>query len=269
MKIINVSEISKYDFSLTLINVLKQPWQSGCFYSCFKQPKQSNLFLYFHNLNAEYESTSGKKFSAKNNDVIYTPLNSEYKVTFSNPTTQGYTLGIKFLIYDQNGEAVILDDDISAFTALGSGFEFLFSELHNIGMQNQPDSIRMKAIFHNILADLIQNIRGGSFGKYNIIANGIIYLQTSCNEQMSMKEIAKMCNVSESYFRKLFKEYSGMTPNAYLLKSKIKKAKSYLRYDNLSIADIANLLGFSDSAYFIKRFREETGITPDKYRKSM
>ena len=88
-----------------------------------------------------------------------------------------------------------------------------------------------------------------------------------CN--LSPAHAAEHVFMSDSYFRKLFKEYSGMTPNTYLLKSKIKKAKSYLRYDNLSIADIANLLGFSDSAYFIKRFREETGITPDKYRKNM
>lgn len=269
MNVITFSELSKYDFSLTIINVLKQNWQDNWFYSCIGNQKRTNLFLYFCNLGAEYETKSGRKISVSNKDIVYNPIGSEYKVTFQNPNNLGYALAVKFLLHDKNGNAIILNDEMSAFTSLGSGFEFLFSEMIEIGMQIQPDIIRMKAIFHNILADLIKHIQDDSFGKYDIISNGITYLQTCCSEHMSMSEIAEMCNVSESYFRKLFKEYSGMTPNKYLLKHKIKKAKSYLAYDNMSISSIADLLGFSDSAYFIKRFREETGMTPYEYRKNM
>lgn len=77
-----------------------------------------------------------------------------------------------------------------------------------------------------------------------------------------------MCKVSECYFRRLFKEFSGMTPVEYITHNKIKKAKNYLKYENIPIGKIALLLGFSDASYFTKQFKSATGITPAEYKKT-
>ena len=125
----------------------------------------------------------------------------------------------------------------------------------------------MKAAFYDILANLCEQYANTDLGKYKVISEGIRYLQTSTTSDISIKDIAEMCSVSECYFRRLFKEYSGMSPVEYLTRNKIQKAKTHLRYDNISIAEIASLSGFSDCSYFTKKFHEYTGKTPGEYKK--
>ena len=72
--------------------------------------------------------------------------------------------------------------------------------------------------------------------------------------------------MSEVYFRKLFKEYSGMSPAEYRTLARLCRAKVYLRENRLSLAEISDLPGFGDVSYFIKLFREANGITPREYR---
>ena len=91
-------------------------------------------------------------------------------------------------------------------------------------------------------------------------------MEENPSQNLSINEIAKMCNVSEIYFRRLFKEYSGLSPVEYRIKRKIEKAKSYLDYDNLNISEIADILGFTDTAYFCKQFKAHTGTTPLNYK---
>ena len=269
MRVRDILRNTNYNYSITVIDALKQHWKDYNSFSCIGKPKATNLFLYIDGFRAEYETKDGRKFSAGDGDVVYTPIGSEYKVKFINTKSGAYTIGVNFMLHEHDGKDFILNHGISVYSDLGSGFEFLFSKINDSGMQTLPNQNRMKAAFYDILADLGDHYRGRAFGKYNIIADGIIYLQnTGSARQKSIAEIARMCNVSESYFRRLFKEYAGTSPNKYLLESRIKKAKSYLRYDDISIADIAELLGFSDSAYFIKRFHEATGMTPHQYKQS-
>ena len=76
-----------------------------------------------------------------------------------------------------------------------------------------------------------------------------------------------MCNVSEAYFRRLFKVYSGMSPVEYRTVSKICRAKQYLEDDELTVSEIADKLKFADTSYFVKQFKRATGKTPNEYRK--
>ena len=84
-----------------------------------------------------------------------------------------------------------------------------------------------------------------------------------------MADIAQMCNISEVYFRRLFREYSGMSPVKYRNEKRMQRAKNYLLHTTLSIGEIAHRLGFPDDSYFIKSFREKTGVTPSEYRKNL
>ena len=101
-----------------------------------------------------------------------------------------------------------------------------------------------------------------------IIEQGIRYLETDPSLEKSVAEIAKMCNVSQNYFCRLFKEYSGITPQDYILKAKIEKAKIALRETSLSVSEIALLCGFEDASYFCRLFKKKTGVSPLGYKKS-
>ena len=80
--------------------------------------------------------------------------------------------------------------------------------------------------------------------------------------------LADMCNISEVYFRKLFKEYTEKSPRQYILNLRLKKAKHLLSLGDNKIWSIAEACGFESTAHFCRTFKEHFGISPKDYRKS-
>ena len=104
--------------------------------------------------------------------------------------------------------------------------------------------------------------------KFKIIEKGIHALEKESITDLSVDELAKMCNVSPVYFRRLFKEYSHTSPSDYKLNSQIELAKQYLLYSDKSISDISDSLGFSSHSYFSRMFKKKTGMTPAQFIKN-
>jgi AraC-like DNA-binding protein len=73
--------------------------------------------------------------------------------------------------------------------------------------------------------------------------------------------------VGYSWFRKIFKNYTGMAPGQYLIQLKIEKSKELLCDTSKSIKEIAYELKFDNNFYFSKQFKEKTGLTPAQFRK--
>ena len=102
---------------------------------------------------------------------------------------------------------------------------------------------------------------------YMPIAKGILYLEQDASDRMSIAEIAAMCNVDESCFRRLFKQYSGLSPSEYRLQNMIRRAKALLRSQDMTVSEISARLGFQDPAYFSRIFKKKTGFSPSAYVK--
>lgn len=268
MKTIHISKLTYYNYTINILNSLKQNWENSSF-NCLGDPKEKNLFLYIHGCDAKYCTKNGDIFYAKSGNIVYTPINCEYSVKFYNFEKEHHTIGVNFFLYDDNNQPFILDKNISIFKTSDKNYRFLFEKICDENKSTIPNKNRMKAAFYDIMANLCdEQYQNSHLGKYAVISKGIRYLQTCTTNDISIKEIALMCNVSECYFRRLFKEFSGMSPVEYLTRNKIHKAKTYLQYDNISIAEIASLSGFSDCSYFTKKFHEYTGKTPGEYRQS-
>lgn len=95
-----------------------------------------------------------------------------------------------------------------------------------------------------------------------------IYLMTGdTKNELSNKDYAKACGMSEYHFIRKFKEATGLSPHRYKIKQLILKAENMLLQTNLSISEVARLSGFSDSLYFSRIFKNETGMSPSEYRK--
>lgn len=80
-------------------------------------------------------------------------------------------------------------------------------------------------------------------------------------------EVARKLNVGYSWFRKVFKEYTGMAPGKYQLQQRIFKARELLMNPDKSISGISSELGFESNFHFTKTFKEKTGLTPGKFRR--
>ena len=104
---------------------------------------------------------------------------------------------------------------------------------------------------------------------FKIIEKGVEYLHFNFNREAKVSDLASLCNISEVYFRRLFKLHMGISPAEYRQKLRLEHAAEYLKHSTSSIAEISEALGYVDTTYFTKVFREHFGITPAKYRKKM
>lgn len=94
----------------------------------------------------------------------------------------------------------------------------------------------------------------------------LLFLALDENKELSCAEAAKFCNMSYSYFSRIFKQLMGMSYTSYLTHLRINKADRMLVTTDYTITQIASACGFSSDAYFVKCFRKTKGITPGQYR---
>lgn len=69
-----------------------------------------------------------------------------------------------------------------------------------------------------------------------------------------------------TYLSNLFSEVEGTTIEKYYIAQRIEKVKKLLVYDELSLAEIADSLGYSSAAYLSSQFKKVTGLTPTFYK---
>lgn len=92
------------------------------------------------------------------------------------------------------------------------------------------------------------------------------YIAERCAETFSSGELAEHFHMSRSYFHRLFKRHTGLSPHQYQMLQRINKAKQLLEYTEDAITDIALAVGFGDMAHFSRTFKEATGESPSAFR---
>jgi len=90
--------------------------------------------------------------------------------------------------------------------------------------------------------------------------------QPSENGLPSIKMFAEQAHFSPHYFSDLIKKETGRTPKEHVNEFVVGRAKSLLRETELSVSEIAYLLGFNYPHYFTRLFKSRTGQTPGKFR---
>ena len=83
---------------------------------------------------------------------------------------------------------------------------------------------------------------------------------------LSIERIADDLCLSCPHFRRLFKEYAGLSPHQYYLQVKVNRAKELLEHERLSVKQISAQLGFDDEYYFSRLFKKKTGVSPSNWR---
>ncbi len=101
------------------------------------------------------------------------------------------------------------------------------------------------------------------------IKNTIVELVHYSEDQLKTKfseHISKKLHHDYNYMSNLFSEVEGITIEKYLISQKIEKIKELLKYDELSLSEIADRLGYSSVAYLSNQFKKQTGLTPSFYK---
>lgn len=105
------------------------------------------------------------------------------------------------------------------------------------------------------------------------VSNGYVeqiqnYVRQHYVDGFTSAQIQEACGLSYKYAGTLFKEVTGQTIKEYQCTLKLRKAEQLLKETDKSIAEVAQLTGFSDMFYFSKIFHKKKGCPPGEYRKT-
>ena len=98
------------------------------------------------------------------------------------------------------------------------------------------------------------------------IESAKIIMQENIFKEIDAEELSAKLGLSYSWFRKVFKEYTGYSPAKYFQELKLRKAKQMLIESPLTIKEICYELNYTSAEHFFTVFKKQTGYTPTEYR---
>lgn len=93
------------------------------------------------------------------------------------------------------------------------------------------------------------------------------YIHDNYNKQISIDKLAAIENFNVSYYIDWFNKKTGMTPNAYIQKLRLEKAKDYLVDTDLSLLMISQIIGYKQQSSLTRLFKKHQELSPSTYRK--
>jgi len=93
------------------------------------------------------------------------------------------------------------------------------------------------------------------------------FINANLEEDLSLAEIAAASDLSQYHFARAFRTSTGLTPQQYLMRQRVERAKELLANDNLPIVEISLRTGFKNQSHFTTLFRKFTKLTPKTWRK--
>ncbi|WP_449404248.1 helix-turn-helix domain-containing protein [Flavobacterium rakeshii] len=101
------------------------------------------------------------------------------------------------------------------------------------------------------------------------IKNEIIALVHHSGETLNQNLsfwLAEKMHYDYTYLSNLFSDIEGTTIEKYYIAQRIEKVKELLVYDEMSLSEIADKMGYSSAAYLSSQFKKITGFTPTHYK---
>lgn len=93
------------------------------------------------------------------------------------------------------------------------------------------------------------------------------HIEDHLDEPLPVEDLAKLVSLSTCHFHRAFKESFGHSPHAYIIKTRIERARGLMLMTSESLSQIALACGLTDEAHLCRRFRQETGMTPGAWRR--
>lgn len=103
--------------------------------------------------------------------------------------------------------------------------------------------------------------------EYHKSINKIVdYINANLKKSIDLKSLARISNISEFHFHRLFKAFIGETIGSYITRQRIEKSAQILQTTNSTLSEIAKKVGYQTSYSLSKAFKKHFGISPSAFR---
>lgn len=100
---------------------------------------------------------------------------------------------------------------------------------------------------------------------FQVVAKAVIIFRQECAKRITVAEVARRCGQSVRQLQRHFQSAFGLTPLEFLLKTRVLMAAQLLENAGLSVSEVGERAGFSDTSSFIEHFAKRVGETPASY----
>ena len=101
----------------------------------------------------------------------------------------------------------------------------------------------------------------------NMITRVLDYVSYHYMEDIKVEDLANICHISETHFRRVFTSYMKMSPLEYINTVRVYTACELLETTDAPVADVAHKCGFTTNSTFNRNFKQLMGVTPLEWRK--
>lgn len=142
---------------------------------------------------------------------------------------------------------------------------FKISELQKVGHMQAISGITMNILGNIYYKNLNSELHQNSF-IYNKINSACVFIKENIEKKLSPKDIADSLHLGYTWFRRMFKIHTGMSPIQYITEQRLAKSKELLANTDLSISEIAYKLSFENVSQFSNLFKSKENITASDFR---
>lgn len=198
-------------------------------------------------------------------DIIYAASNSAFEAKYISP----------FLINNSKHQRVFRTGEISE-TAIP---EMMMNILEEYAKKPYGYELAIRTNINSIFLWILRywNNKNIDLGLDTSISNDLVtkvqqvmdHITCNFRNTITASDAARMCNVSYSYFSRIFKQITKHSFSEYINYVRITEAEKLLASTDLSMTEIAMQTGFSTSSYFIQQFKIHKHISPKQFRKNL
>lgn len=214
----------------------------------------------------KFDMFNDKPIIAKSGSVIYIPYNIAYRTEWIGDE-RGELYSINYIMKDTDGHQITLCPEIYMFEGCDMYItKGLFTDCCYTFTQKKF-GYRLKCKY-TMLKILLSIANTQSKISHSKIGKAIQYIEANYLEDISINELARMCNLGECMFRRCFKTETGTSPLKYRNRLRINKAYEMLSTEGCSVAEAMETTGFYDASYFNKTFKSYIGKSPSECKNS-
>lgn len=184
---------------------------------------------------------------------------------------------LKYEVFQEPGECILIDFQTDTFVSekafvidmpKNESIRLLFQKIFSYWSTKENGYyFNCISLLYKILAELqLENHTFISHQKIMQPAIDAIH-DGFLKDDITIFKLATMCGISQSYFKRIFKEKYNISPKKYIIMLKINHACELLRQKQYSISQVSEFCNYSDIYFFSRQFKEYMGITPTQFIK--
>jgi len=108
--------------------------------------------------------------------------------------------------------------------------------------------------------------RERQFPAFRVLSQAVLRMRREFGGRLTIETLASECGLSMRAMQRQFQRVFGLTPQEFLMKTRVAAACHLLRTTSRPLSEIASDCGFSDQSSFTQHFKRHLGVTPSRYR---